>query len=230
MMQRSGDGRPNPKYAITFGVLSLMVLLMPVFWSPLNDQKISFPEQRSTLNVTQVLSHASVQPGFVGPMQPAEAVAEPASTDSEPLHLRSAERGAYRPAFDFSVYVRRMVFSLLGITLLIGLTLKALQKHLPGLAGKPKNAWMNVLAREGISPTQSIALIQVGPRILLVGLSEHNMSTLCELSQSEVSEMLAPPPLPDNASPTEQPVPPKNVYADILRHYLSIVPGLGVKK
>jgi flagellar biogenesis protein FliO len=217
---------PNAKYAITFGLLSLAILLLPVFWSPLNNQPITPFASGTPRTVAETLyPEQTLKPNFQGPLQPAP-VAEPPVRESETI----APPLRRDPSFEFANYLRRTVLSLLGVTILIGLSLKLMQRYLPGLAAAPrKKPWMNVLAREAIGPNQSLALVRVGTRVLLVGLCEQNMTTLCELNESEVAEMLEPPPAaaPSEPGSGDQ---PRNLYGDVLRHYLSIVPGMGTKK
>lgn len=255
-IQRSWQGPPNPKHALTFGLLSFGVLLLPVFWSPVNNQRITPLPAATTQNVTELMSTplpaktptAGAVPAVAAAEQAAAplptpvAVATPPDPALPPTPAAAAapadeeisfgeENAAQRePAFDFAAQLRRTVLSLLGVTVLIAVTLKLMQRSLPGFMGAaPKKSWMNVLAREAIGPNQSMALVQAGPKILLVGMSEQNMTTLCEFTQAEVAEMLEQPPAVAQSA-TGEPVEPKKVYGDILRHYLSIVPGMGTKK
>jgi len=119
--------------------------------------------------------------------------------------------------------LRRIVLSLLVTTALIAFTLKAAKKHIPALGGKTPGSFMNVLAREAISPTQSLALVKVGSKILLVGLSEQSMTTLSEFAESDLENLI-----PKAAEP--EPRTARSVYGDVLRHYLAILPGMGAKK
>jgi flagellar biogenesis protein FliO len=239
-------------------MLSFGVLLLPVFWSPVNNQPITPLPAVSTQNVTELMSTPlPAKPpaaGGVPVVAAAEEAAAPVPTPviaaaPEPVLPPTPQAPAVEeeisfgddravaqrePAFDFAAQLRRTVLSLLGVTVLIGVTLKLMQRHLPGFGGAAqKKSWMNVLAREAVGPNQSLALIQAGPKILLVGMSEQNMTTLCEYTQAEVAEMLETPPVAQPvtaAGETAQSVEPKKVYGDILRHYLSIVPGMGTKK
>lgn len=199
--------RPNPKHAITFAVISALILFLPLFWSPLNSQPITplavyTPEP-------QVLPE-----GHQGPLQPAPPV--------------TAADYPTEPTFEFSRHLRRMVLSLFGVTVLIAVTLKLLEKQLPGMAGRgrKRNSFMEVLARESMTPQHSLALVKVGGKFLLVGMCEQSMSTLCELSEADLADYLKPEETPDGQiSP-----PPGQVYSNILKHYLSIVPGMGARK
>lgn len=211
---------PNPKYAITFGVISMVVLMLPLFWSPVDSQPITPLARETPRTVSQVLSRPS---GFVGPMQPA---APQDFTTEETQAVVFPERHQADPSFEFASHLRRAVISLLVVILLIGVTLKLLQKHLPALAGKSKTkSFMEVLGRETVGPGQTFTLVKVGPKILLVGLTEQSMTTLCEFSESEWSLLLAQ----EAELQVETPEKAK-VYGSILKHYLSIVPGMGAKK
>jgi len=261
MYQRVQYHQPNPKHAITFAVVSTLILLLPLFWSPLNHQPIgeAFPEVSPTAAAVAAVAVAA-QPAPVksktasepapGPLPtpvlsvsatPAArtlASGPPASQGDASLSASESESPAEaspmvtlrrEPTLDFSYHLRRVIVSLLLTVVLIAATLKVVQKFLPAWAGgkAARGSFLNILAREAIGPGQSLALVRVGPKVLLVGLSDHSMNTLCEFSESEQAE-LVPPETPSQPQ-TEKPDPQK-VYGDILRHYLSIVPGLGVKK
>lgn len=259
MYQRVQYHQPNPKHAITFAVVSTLILLLPLFWSPLNHQPIgeAFPEASPTVAAgapavvpvqakpattkrlpegslgplpTPVLSVSPPPVAVVPPASSAEAAETVESVRNEaPAQEPSVMAFRREPTLDFSYHLRRVIVSLLLTVVLIAATLKVVQKFLPAWAGgkSARGSFMNILAREAIGPGQSLALVRVGPKVLLVGLSEHSMSTLCEFSESEQAELL--PADPSSSPPAEKPDPQK-VYGDILRHYLSIVPGMGVKK
>jgi flagellar biogenesis protein FliO len=244
MLQRTAYHQPNPKHAITFAVVSILILMLPLFWSPLHDQGIgqAFPEVSPTASpqtVGQLLASPPVpattaalqeSPRSATPIAPVPPLALASSSPTVQVEEPPPARPTQDPTIDFSYHLRRVVLSLLFTIAMIALTLKLLQKHLPGLAGVAQatpGSFLNILAREAVGPTQSLALVRVGPKILLVGLCEQSMTTLCELSEAELQAMM-----PNEAAAAESADPPasKNLYGDVLRHYLSIVPGMGAKK
>ena len=248
---------PNPKHAITFAIVSVAILILPLFWSPLNDQRFTPLATTTPITVQDLYSptpapQVAVVPPLATPAAtpqatpapkttpvakaspavtpPASPVATPAPSASEtPLAVQSENEpprseGNYQdPTMEFSSQLRRIVLSLLVITALIAFTLRAARNHIPALGGNKPLSFMKVLAREAISPTQSLALVQVGPKILLVGLSEQNMTTLSEFTDADIESLIPKAPEPEARTA-------KSVYGDVLRHYLSIVPGLGAKK
>jgi flagellar biogenesis protein FliO len=207
-MQRSLYAPPNPRYAFTFVFLSICFLLVPLFWSPIQQQAITPLASQTPRRVSDLTQ----------PRQPGPQLNQLESPAPSPAVVAAAPR-RHDPIVDFSAQIRRIVLSLLVTCLLVVVTLKALQSKLPGLAGR-KQSFLNILAREVIGPNQSIALIQVGPKVLVVGLGDGHMTTLCELTQSELAEALPPAPAPGT---------PTNLHASVLKHYLSIVPGMGAK-
>ena len=237
---------PNPKHAITFAIVSVAILILPLFWSPLNDQRFT-PLATTTPTTVKDLFSATPAPQVeVAPpplatpatqptpvakatplatpgltVSPSASATPKALTTNEPSHIEAAK--FQDPTLEFSGQLRRIVLSLLVTTALIAFTLRAARNHIPALGGQKPLSFMKVLAREAISPTQSLALVQVGAKVLLVGLSEQNMTTLSEFSEADLESLI-----PKAAEPEARTA--KSVYGDVLRHYLSIVPGLGAKK
>lgn len=201
--------RPGARHALTFLIVSIAVLLLPVIYSPVNSQPIT------PLATATAVAAPSQTPGVA---------ATSAAPGREAPALEIQRQPAPDPTFDFAAQLRRMLISLVLVMVLIGVSLRLFGRYLPGAAGKPAS-FMKVLARESLGPHQSLALVQVGPKVLLIGLCEHNLSTLCEFSETELASLMAP----SEELPGERPEPSK-VYGDILKHYLSIVPGMGVKK
>lgn len=203
--------RPNARHALTFLIVSVAVLLLPVIYSPVNSQPI-----------TPLATATAVESPLVSPSpSPSVSVGTVHQAPAADNHVSPAPEAT----FDFASHLRRMLMSLVLVMVLIGVTLRLFGRYLPGSASRPISL-MKILAREPLGPQQSIALVQVGPKVLLLGLSEHNMSNLCEFSEAELASLLAPA---EEAQSADRPEPSK-VYGDILKHYLSIVPGMGVKK
>lgn len=247
---------PNPKHAVTFAIVSMAILILPLFWSPLNEQGFTALGTATPKTVSQVWA-ATPAPAASAPAEGPQAsatpsvpalaqagttikatpeatasaipVAEPTpdlqlADDNPGLRNQSAAPPRYHdPVMEFSGQLRRIVLSLLLCTLLIAFTLKKAQKHIPAMGGQKPGSFLNILAREAISPTQSLALVKVGTKILLVGLSEQNMTTLSEFSEADLDSLIPKPPEPEARTA-------KSLYGDVLRHYLSVVPGMGAKK
>jgi flagellar biogenesis protein FliO len=244
---------PNPKHAITFAIVSMAILILPLFWSPLNDQRFTPLATTTPMTVQDVLTAtpspalAEVQPTAADTAVEAARVAEAASPPfqaveaARSVRIAVASSGAPEttaanetapsgqpakfqdPTSEMSGQLRRIVLSLVVTTLLIAFTLRAARNHIPALGGQKPQSFLKVLAREAISPNQSLALVHVGSKILLVGLSEQNMTTLSEFSEADLESLIPKAPEPEARTA-------KSMYGDILRHYLSIVPGLGAKK
>ena len=136
------------------------------------------------------------------------------------------------PAFEFKDKLQSVVVSLLLIVALIFLTLKIAQKYIPSL-GKPKfteQPLMNVLAQQTIAPGVHLSLVQVCNKNVLIGLTEHSVSVLCEIAGEELEKVREANVL---ASENPEALPaktPKQVYGEILQRYLSIFPGFGAKR
>lgn len=246
---------PNPKHAITFAIVSVAILILPLFWSPLNNQRFTPLATSTPLTVKEVLAAtpspaiAQVQPTVTPTLEPEqlpasgalevaqisleaanpETTVSPTPVATETPAPQVATTGNETPTkfqdptTEFSGQLRRIVLSLLVVTGLIAFTLKAARNHIPALGGQKPLSFMKILAREAISPTQSLALVQVGSKILLVGLSEQSMTTLSEFSDADLESLIPKAPEPEARTA-------KSMYGDVLRHYLSIVPGLGAKK
>ncbi|CAN0486158.1 unnamed protein product, partial [Phaeothamnion confervicola] len=87
--------------------------------------------------------------------------------------------------------LQSVIVSLLLIVALIFITLKIVQKYVPGL-GKPKLAeqpLMNVLAQQTIAPGVHLSLVQVCNKNVLIGFTEHSVSVLCEIAGEELEKV-----------------------------------------
>ncbi len=92
-----------------------------------------------------------------------------------------------------------------------------------------ESSLIEIIEKKRLSPGRSIMLVRVGPKVLAVGVTEGGFQTLTELDgealkrhqdeKSEVSRRVEESPSAAPTSPT-----------DVARHYLSIIPGIGVKK
>ena len=88
---------------------------------------------------------------------------------------------------------------------------------------------IDIIEKKRLSPGRSIMLVRVGPKVLAVGVTEGGFQTLTELDgeslkrhQDEMNEASKRVDAGASAAPTSP--------TDVARHYLSIIPGIGVKK
>lgn len=105
---------------------------------------------------------------------------------------------------------------------------KAGVKHL-AIGATPKSM-IEILERKRLSPGRSIMLIRVGPKVLAVAATEKGYETLTEFDGEQFKAF------EDTIEDDKKPSPEvaENGAAvtpsDVLRHYLSIIPGTGAKK
>lgn len=121
--------------------------------------------------------------------------------------------------------LQQMVIMLFLIGFLAFACLKAMSRYLPGMAPSGKRMkQLEVLERQSLAQGASVSLVRIGKKYLVVGQTEQNINTLCELS----SDQLEPPAAePAADKPVGAPVASMSFHGDILRHYLSIFPGFG---
>lgn len=124
-----------------------------------------------------------------------------------------------------------MTWSLAIICFLIWLVSKAAGRGALERLGLPgeSEALLEVLEKKRLSPGRSVMLMRVGPKVLALGLTESGFQTLTELDgedlqayrekRREARVAAVTPPSEPVASPSE-----------VVKHYVSIIPGLGVKK
>jgi flagellar protein FliO/FliZ len=102
----------------------------------------------------------------------------------------------------------RLVFSLGVVLALMALAGRFLASRQSGgrlLAARPRNAAIRVLGRHGVGRTASVTLVQVGGRVLLLGVTESSIQVLRELAEEELAQDTEPPDL------ASQPAAPKFV-------------------
>lgn len=87
---------------------------------------------------------------------------------------------------------------------------------------------IEVLEKKRLSPGRSIMLLRVGPKVLAVAATESGYTTLTELDAEALKKYQDEAP----AATSEETSTPASTQtpADIAKHYLSIIPGLGAKK
>lgn len=160
------------------------------------------------------------------PPPPAEtATPQPQATSTpraEASHPWNPEEGGGNSSA-FIGKLQQMVIMLFLIGFLAFACLKAMGKYLPGLAAPGKRVkQLEVLERQALAQGATVSLVRVGKRYLVVGQTEQNVNTLCELSSDQLTEQ--PEAAPEKPAPA---VASMSFHGDILRHYLSIFPGFG---
>lgn len=154
--------------------------------------------------------------------------------DFSPEKTRSWEERSEVGQSTFMDKLIQVTWSLALIAFLVWLSAKIAGKaglKQLGIGSAPKSM-IQILERKRLSPGRSIVLMQVGPKVLAVAATEKGYETLTEFEQEEFKQYMdslpesqKPDPPPD-ADPAQLPTTP----ADIAKHYLSIIPGTGVKK
>ncbi len=133
--------------------------------------------------------------------------------------------------------VRSVVWSLAFVSLLIwGLARFLGRDSLQGLKRAPSTSHIEILERKRLTPGRSIMLMRVGPKVLALAATETGFQTLTEMSAEELELK------PNRNGSTEATVedgerrPDSIVLAaprtpqELAKHYLSILPGIGVKR
>ncbi|MEW6282865.1 MAG: flagellar biosynthetic protein FliO [Candidatus Eremiobacterota bacterium] len=125
-------------------------------------------------------------------------------------------------------------FMLLVISLLAWVSLKLAQKWLPGLAPAARaQRRIEILDRQSLGGGAILSVVRVGQRYLVLGQTEHGVNTLAEVTPDDLTPP-APAPAAEPEAPEATPTPEKRAvgvqHSEILRHYMSIIPGLGSRK
>lgn len=75
----------------------------------------------------------------------------------------------------------RLLVSMALVLLVMALAGRALRKRaLPGIRGRQKVAPIEVLARQGLGRTASVAMVRAGGKVLLLGVTDTNVNILGE--------------------------------------------------
>jgi flagellar biosynthetic protein FliO len=89
----------------------------------------------------------------------------------------------------------RMVLSLGAVLgLMIGLMYLVKRFVLPGSGSMRTAVQIEVLGRRTLQPKKSVVVVRVAGKVLVLGVSEHGMQTLTELTEEEV-EATSPGPV-----------------------------------
>jgi flagellar biogenesis protein FliO len=181
----------------------------------------------------------SATPSASGTPEAPLAAATPAvATSSKPAKPADGELDwsqDYGPQINFKEKLQSIIINLFIITGLIFLTVKFLQKFYPNVGKLPAQATplMQVLSTTTISPGINLCLVQVCNKNMVLAITEHSVSSICEISEEELAKAREQSEISSGAvGPMVGPLAksPKQVYGDILRHYLSIIPGVGGKQ
>lgn len=147
----------------------------------------------------------------------ARADAPPVSTDAQPDAVASwVERTVAEPESESKIVRRRghkepaiakvakadygagltnvatLVWPLIAVLVTIGLLAMLARKWMSGTARFSPDGVIRLLARQYLSNKQSLALVRVGQRLVLLGLTPDRVSSLCEIRDpEEVSALVA---------------------------------------
>lgn len=138
------------------------------------------------------------------------------------------EEPAWAPSSDFTGRFQSMLLSLAFVSLLVWGSLKLVGRCAPHLLnGTPaREPLLKILEKQTLGPGHSICLVEVAGKFMVVGMTEHSISPLCELSSEEVERARSA------STPDHEPSRPAagEAYGNILKHYMSILPGVGARE
>jgi flagellar protein FliO/FliZ len=100
------------------------------------------------------------------------------------VQAASAKPGVASAVGTSSTDLTRIVIALAAVIGLI-LVLRALLRRVSGAAGMRGGKLVTVLSRSYISPKQQVVVLEVGKRLLVVGDSGGQMSSLCEITDPD---------------------------------------------
>lgn len=174
---------------------------------------------------TTTTSSVPTPPFVSSPASPASA---PPPTDEAPAWNPDAQ-GETSNSSIFVQKLQQMVIVLFLVGFLAYASLRMVARWLPGVGPAKKLRQLEVLERQSLAQGASISLVRVGKKYLVVGQTEQNVNALCELGSDQLA---IPDPEIESASKAEAIVPQAvpAPHGEILRHYLSIIPGLGARK
>ena len=102
-----------------------------------------------------------------------------------PLMGRTDSTGIDVDVLDFSPSFWRPFLSLLAVLVLIVLCAWLFRRFSPGSRRGKTSSAVEIIARSTISPKQSVCLVKLGRRLLLVGLSPNHMANLSAVDDPE---------------------------------------------
>ena len=219
-MQGAGYNKAGRNSPLVAGAMACMLILLLFTLAKITPRPKATP-----LAPVQTQAQNQAKPVTFGEaLNPAKNQVGPSYGQAHPWNPEVDPDWA--PNDGFLHDLRAMIVPLILTCLLVWGSLKGLAVIAPGLFGKSKSdeALLKVLETQRLSHTHSISLVEVAGKILVVGMTEQSMNPLCELTTEELEA--ARPVKVDTTEPGE----PTQSYKDILRHYASILPGVGVKK
>ena len=152
--------------------------------------------QKTAVNpITKAEDSLSASPGGTdnvlqanAPLRTDKAPGPRSQSESEVLTPRRDQTNSTgldtRP-LDFSPSFWRPFLSLLAVLALIVLCAWLFRRFFPGSQHGRTNSAIEIIARSAISPKQSVCLIRLGRRLLLVGLSPNHMANLSVVNDPE---------------------------------------------
>jgi flagellar biogenesis protein FliO len=171
----------------------------------------------------------------ISPDSPAPVVASPTLRLPSEAEREAATEWKKKGPIGQSTFVdklRTVTWSLAFVCFLVWLVGKVagratLEKF--GLPVEP-DSLIEVLEKKRISPGRSVMLLRVGPKVLAVAVTENGFRTLTEIDGEALRQYRDELPIVGSGEPADGAPPPATTPADIAKHYLSIIPGLGAKK
>ncbi|MCE7870092.1 hypothetical protein DYH09_06905 [bacterium CPR1] len=188
------------------------------------------PPQRTVgdlVTPTPAATSSVTAPPFVSSPAPSPAPQAP-PTSKTPAWNPEAQ-GETSNSSIFVQKLQQMVIVLFLVGFLAYASLRMVARWLPGVGPGKRLRQLEVLERQSLAQGASISLVRVGKKYLVVGQTEQNVNTLCELGSDQLALPEPKAECESNAEASVQPAMPAP-HGEILRHYLSIIPGLGARK
>ncbi len=191
----------------------LILVLSTAAWAQEDPQK--------TMTVGEFInSEFGGKQEFVGPVLPA----------AEGEAWKPDAAAAWGPDEAFFKKFQQVAVVCVFICLLASGVLWMMNKLSPSLiTGRARKKFVTVLERQSIGPNRAVHTLKVGNKILVVGMTDHNMQTLCEMTPEEYEAAVAAEEEPATESEVPAAGAAREGYSKILQHYLSILPKVGVK-
>lgn len=198
----------------------LILLLSSIAWAQEGSEKPDKSKPAEPMSIGEyIASELGDQGEFVGPRLPVE---EREGWKPDPV-------AAWAPDDAFLKKFQQVTVVCVFICLLASGVLWMVGKFSPSvLKVRSRKKLVTVLERQSLGPNRAVHTLKVGNKILVVGITDHNMQTLCEMSPEEYQAAVSPEEQ-DSEVETLPAEAATEGYGKILRHYLSIIPKAGVK-
>lgn len=126
----------------------------------------------------------------------------------------------------------RVCWSLAIISLLVWVVAKVAEKA--GLkevaVGQASKSLIDIIEKKRLAPGRTIMIMRVGPKVLVVAATEKGYETLTEMDGEQFKSYQDSLSTSTAAEAPSAPSEGGMTPSDVLRHYLSIIPGTGAKK